>query len=301
MLSFDKRTGHIWLNGNMTNWPDAKIHVLTHGLHYASCVFEGIRVYGGKIFKLDQHHERIHRSAEYLDFKIPFNVKDLNNASQQLIKSNQIESGYIRTFAWRGSEQVSVSAPNTKIHTAIAAWETPKDYFTTLNSVNKGAKLVTSNWARPAPNTAPTQSKCASNYAISTLSKHQAIRQGYDDALLLDHRGFICEASAANIFFVINGDLHTPTTYSALSGITRQTIIDIAKQHGIKTIVRDIDPTEIGAASEVFLTGTACEILPVSSIDEYKFKPSAITHKLSQNYMALVQCHDLMETSNDLS
>jgi branched-chain amino acid aminotransferase group I len=287
---FDDRNGVIWYDGEFIPWKTAKIHVLTHGLHYASCVFEGIRVYNCNIFRLAEHHDRLFQSAKILGFSLPHSIDDLNKAARSLLQKNHIVNGYIRTFAWRGSEQISVSAPLTRIHVALAAWETPNNYFNTQSALDRGARLLISQWVRPMPNSAPIKSKCAANYAISTISKHEAINHGYDDSLLLDYRGYIAEASAANIFFVANNVLYTPTSHCALEGITRSTVMKIANSLGIGMEVCDLTKHDLHRFEDAFLTGTACEILPVKSIDEHVYTLSALTKNIMQKYQNIV--HD---------
>jgi branched-chain amino acid aminotransferase len=286
LIPFDDRNGYIWMNGNIVPWRDAKIHVLTHGLHYGSCVFEGERAYDGKIFKLREHSERLLKSAELLGFTIPYSLEEIEKASADIIARQSILNGYVRPVAWRGSEQMGVAAPNTKIHVAIAAWEWPS-YFS-KESRERGLRLQFSKWARPAPNTAPTASKAAGLYMICTMSKHTAEKEGYDDALMLDYRGLIAEATGANMFFVIGGELHTPTPECILDGITRRTIMDLARKRGIKVVERHIKPEELKQVSEVFLTGTAAEVTPIGEIGDYKFTVGNITKQLMADYSDLV-------------
>ena len=284
--AFDDRDGFIWYNGEMLDWRDAKVHVLNHGLHYASCVFEGERVYNKKVFKLTEHTERLHKSAELLGFEIPYSVEEINSITNQVVAANHIENGYVRPFAWRGSEMMAVAAQKNKIHVAVAAWSWPS-YFST-EAKERGLRLQTSAWKRPSPECAPTASKAAGLYMICTLSKHAAEQAGFEDALMLDYRGLVAEATGANIFFVMNGELHTPTPDCFLDGITRRTIIDLAKQRGITVVERHIKPEEIATASEVFICGTAAEISPIGVIDEQKFAVGAITKQLAQDYSDLV-------------
>ncbi|MBL41988.1 MAG: branched-chain amino acid aminotransferase [Rhodospirillaceae bacterium] len=285
LLPFDSRDGHIWLDGNFIQWRDAKLHVLSHALHYASAVFEGERVYKGKIFKLEEHTARLYESAEYLGFEIPFEQKIINEASNQLVKKLSISDGYLRPIAWRGSEMMGVSAQETTIHLAIAGWAWPS-YFDPEQRM-KGIRLKLSDWRRPAPETAPVQSKAAGLYMICTLSKHKAEEEGYDDALMLDWRGNIAEATGANVFFVFNNELHTPLADCFLNGITRRTIIDLAKERGIKVIERTIKLTELSSANEVFLTGTAAEVTPVGQIEEIKFTVGEVTKSLMDDYQKI--------------
>jgi branched-chain amino acid aminotransferase group I len=284
-LPMDQRDGFIWYNGNMTPWKEAKIHVLTHGLHYASSVFEGLRVYSGKIFKLKKHIERLHNSANILGFSLPFSVDELMKATEEVTRIQNIQNGYIRPFAWSGSEKLAACAPENTIHVAIACWETNKiRYFGTEEKI----RLTVSDWVRPHPKSAPTESKAAGNYMISSLSKRQAIAKGYSDALLLDYRGYIAEASVANFFLVINGELHTPTPDCFLNGITRQTVIELAKKRNIKVIERHIKPEELAQGQAAFITGTAVEIVPVSEIDQYQFEIDTVTKTLMEDYRNLI-------------
>jgi len=286
LIPFDDRNGFIWFDGNVVPWRDAKVHVLTHGLHYGSCVFEGERVYEGKIFKLREHSERLFKSAELLGFTLPYSLEDIEKASNDIVARQSILNGYVRPVAWRGSEMMAISAQQTKIHVAIAAWEWPS-YFS-KEAKERGLRLQIAKWARPAPNTAPTASKAAGLYMICTLSKHVAEKDGFDDALMLDYRGYIAEATGANMFFVINGEVHTPTPDCFLDGITRRTVIDLAKKRGLKVIERHIKPEELKQVSEVFLTGTAAEVTPVGQIGEQKFTVGAITKQLMADYSAIV-------------
>jgi branched-chain amino acid aminotransferase len=282
LIPFDDRDGVIWLDGQMVPWREAKIHVLTHALHYASSVFEGERAYKGKVFKLTEHSQRLHRSAELLGFTIPYSVAELDAATNAVITANTMPDAYIRPVAWRGAEVMGIAAQQSKIHVAIACWNWPS-YFSPEQRM-KGLRLTRANWARPAPNTAPTASKAAGLYMICTLSRHMADAQGFDDALMLDWRGQVAEATAANFFMVQDGKLHTPTPDCFLNGITRQTVIELARQNGIEVIERAIWPDELKTASEIFLTGTAAEISPVGQIDELRFTPGAITQRLIQAY-----------------
>jgi branched-chain amino acid aminotransferase len=284
---FDDRDGFIWMDGQFVLWREAKIHVLTHGLHYASAVFEGIRVYDGKIFKLREHCQRLLNSARHLGFSVPYSLETLEAATKETIAKLNIQNGYIRPIAWRGSEMLAIAARASKIHVAISAWSWP-DYFSS-QSRERGLRLQISNWARPAPNTAPTMSKAAALYSICTLAKHAAEEAGFDDALLLDHRGFIAEATGANIFLVINSQLHTPLPDCFLDGITRQTIMELAKGRGIEVIERHINPEELKGATEVFLTGTAVEVAPVRQIDKYAFTDQSLTVKLMRDFSARVK------------
>jgi branched-chain amino acid aminotransferase len=281
--SFDSLEGQIWYDGKLVPWQDADVHVLTHGLHYGSCVFEGERSYGGNIFKLREHTDRLIGSALTMGFEIPYSAEEIDTACNEVCKVNGITDGYIRPVAWRGSEMMGVSAQNNTIHLAIAAWPWPS-YFSPEARM-KGIRLKTSKWRRPAPDTAPVHAKAAGLYMICTLSKHEAERQGYDDALMLDWRGQVAESTGANIFMVMgDGKLHTPTPDCFLNGITRQTVIDLAKARGIEVIERAISPDELANATEVFLTGTAAEVTPVGEIDEHKFSVGDISKWLIADY-----------------
>lgn len=282
LVPFDDRDGVIWFDGNLVPWRDANVHVLTHALHYASAVFEGERVYEGEIFKLTEHTERLHGSAKLLGFEIPYSVAAIDQACRDVVKELGFRDGYLRPIAWRGSEMMGVSAQQTKIHVAIAGWEWPS-YFNPEQRL-KGIRLKTGPWRRPAPDTAPCKSKAAGLYMICTLSKHEVERQGYDDALMLDWQGNIAESTGANIFLVQNGVLHTPTPRNFLDGITRQTVIALAKNRGYEVVERVIAPEELGKTSEVFLTGTAAEVTPVGSIDDHRFTVGAITQTLMADY-----------------
>jgi branched-chain amino acid aminotransferase len=287
MLPFDDRDGQIWFDGELIPWRDAKVHVLTHGLHYASCVFEGERVYNGSVFKLTEHSERLARSAEILGFKLPYSVAEIDAATNLVVKAQGFTDGYVRPVAWRGSEMMGVSAQHNTIHVAIACWEWPS-YFSPEARM-AGIKLQTSKWARPAPNTAPTASKAAGLYMICTMSKHAAENDGFHDALMLDYRGLVAEATGANFFMAVDGKLHTPTPDCFLDGITRRTVIDLAKRRGIEVIERAIKPDELKNADEIFLTGTAAEVTPVGQIDDLKFTPGRICKTLMEDYDALVR------------
>ncbi len=281
--NFAERDGKIWFNGEFIDWRDAKVHVLTHGLHYASSVFEGERMYAGTIFKLREHTERLFYSAHELGFEIPYTVEEIDAASIQACEVNGITDGYVRPVAWRGSEMMGVSAQSNKINVAIAAWEWPS-YFSPEARMN-GIKLQISKWKRPSPETEPVHAKAAGLYMICTLSKHTAEAAGYQDALMLDYRGQIAEATGANIFFVMSdGKLHTPKPDCFLDGITRRTVIDLAKKRGIDVVERAIMPEEMADASECFLTGTAAEVTPVGVIGDYTFTPGEICRQLMEDY-----------------
>ena len=286
IIPFDKRIGFIWYNGEFVEWQNATTHVLNHGLHYASCVFEGLRVYGEKIFKLEQHTDRLFHSAERMGMSIPFSKEELNFAQEETIKKMNIKYGYVRPVAWRGSEMMAVSAQKNKINVAVATWEWPS-YFSKEDRL-KGIALQTAIWRRPAPDTIPTDAKAAGLYMICTLSKHEAEKNGYSDALMLDYKGRISESTGSNIFFVINGEIHTPIPDCFLNGITRQTVIDIAKSQNINVIEREIYPDEIKNADEIFLTGSAVEVKPVGKIDDQIFNVGEVTKTVSDLYMKTV-------------
>lgn len=291
VLPFDDRPGVIWMNGQMVPWKDAKLHVLSHGLHYGSCVFEGERAYGGVIFKGREHHERLHRSAEILGFKIPFSVEEIDRAADQVVKQNGFVDAYLRPVAWRGSEMMGVSAQKSKINVAIAAWEWPA-YFSPEARL-KGIRVKMSQWRRPAPDTAPTSSKAAGLYMICTLSKHDAENQGFADAMMLDYRGFIAEMTGANVFLLQDGKIHTPKPDCFLDGITRRTVIALARAKGFEVIERHIQPQELAQTQEVFITGTAAEVTPLSEIvhaaGSWKFTPGRACKTLIEAYDAEVR------------
>lgn len=285
--SFSDRDGVIWFNGSYRKWTESNIHVLNHGLHYASCVFEGIRVYEGKIFKLKEHTERLLKSASILDLDIQYSIDDLINITSGLINKQNIKNGYIRPVAWRGSEKMAISAIDGSTNLAIAAWTWPS-YFSP-DQMLKGIRLTVSNWRRPAPNSAPTDSKAAGLYMICSLSKHAAEKKGFDDALMLDYRNFIAEATGANIFFVKNHKLFTPVPDCFLNGITRQCVIKIARKLKIDVIEDHFEINFLKDCDEVFLTGTAVEITPVSSIDKYKFEVGKISKLLIEEFRKFVR------------
>ena len=288
MIDYGKRTGKIWYNNELVDWQDVKLHVLSHGLHYASCVFEGERVYDGSIFKLEEHTSRFFHSAKRMGFEIPYSEKDINNACNKIISVQNVQNGYVRPVAWRGSEMMAISAQQTKIHVAIATWEWGS-YFDPKLKID-GIKLNISKWRRPAPDTIPWDTKASGLYMICTLSKHEAEQQGYSDSLMLDHEGNVAEATGANIFFKDNeGNLHTPIPDSFLDGITRRTVIEIAKSKKIKVIERKISPDESSKFVGCFLTGTAAEVTPVSCIDKFKFKVCSTILDLNESYQSLVR------------
>lgn len=281
----DQLEGTIWFDGELVPWKDAKIHVLTHSLHYGSCVFEGERLYSGKVFKLTEHNERLHNSCELIRMQCNFSVEELDAATMQVVQANNLVDGYVRPLVWRGSEAIGISAKPTKSHVAIAAFPWPNYYGEELQK--RGLRLKTSDWVRPAPNSAVTQSKVAGLYIICTMSRDMAENAGYDDALMLDYRGQIAEASAANIFLVIDNEVHTPTPDCFLNGITRQTVMDLALKRDLKVIERAIFPDEIKKASEIFVTGTAAEVTPVGQIDSHQLDVGPITRQLKEDYQAL--------------
>jgi len=287
-VPFDKRSGKIWFNGKLINWSDAKIHVLSHGLHYASCVFEGERVYDGKIFKLEEHTERLFHSASRMGFEIPYSKESLNKSCKEIVTIQKVKNGYVRPVAWRGSEMMAISAQKTKIHLAIAAWDWGSYFDPSLKL--RGIKLNISKWRRPAPNTIPWDTKASGLYMICTLSKHEAEKEGFADSLMLDHEDNVAEATGANIFFKNSkGELHTPTPDSFLDGITRRSIMKLASSKNIKVIERKIKPDELSNFTGCFLTGTAAEITPVSQIDKYKFIVCDVIKDLSESYQQLVR------------
>ena len=288
MVPFDKRSGKIWYNNEFVDWENVKFHVLSHGLHYASCVFEGLRVYDGEIFKLEEHTDRLYHSAKRMDIKIPYSKEEINNATKKIVSVQKVQNGYIRPFVWRGSEMMAVSAQKTKIHVAISTWEWGTYFDSKLKT--EGIKLNISKWKRPAPDTIPWDTKASGLYMICTLSKHEAEKQGYTDSLMLDHQGNIAEATGANIFFKDKkGELHTPIPDSFLDGITRRAVIEIAKSKNIKINERKISPTELSDFEGCFLTGTAAEITPVSKIAEHSYKVCNMILDLSNSYDKLVR------------
>ena len=283
IIPFDKRIGFIWYNGEFVEWQNATTHVLNHGLHYGSCVFEGLRVYGEKIYKLEKHTDRLFFSAQRMGIDVPYSKDEINRAHEETIKKMNIKYGYVRPVIWRGSEMMAISAQKNKINVAVATWEWPS-YFTKEDRL-KGISLQTAVWKRPPPDCIPTDTKAAGLYMICTLSKHEAEKNGYTDALMLDYKGRVSESTGSNIFLVINGEIHTPVPDCFLNGITRQAVIEIAKNEGINVIERDIYPDEISKAEEIFLTGSAVEVTPVGKIDNQNFKVGDITTKISSLYM----------------
>lgn len=287
IIPFDDRDGFIWVNGEMVPWREAKTHILCHGLHYASSVFEGVRVYGGNIFKLTEHSERLRRSAELLGFELPYSVEELNEATKAIVEKQGVVDGYIRPVAWRGSEMMAIAAQHNKVHVAIATWEWPNLFGNKIKE--EGARLKTASWKRPSPETAPSASKAAGLYMICTMSKHEAEREGFHDALMLDYRGYVAEATGANIFLRFEDALHTPTPDCFLDGITRRTVIDLAQQSGIEVVERHILPEELADAKEIFLTGTAAEVTPVGAIDDVYYAVGDMTKSLMDAYHTLVR------------
>jgi branched-chain amino acid aminotransferase len=286
-VPFDQMTGKIWFNGAFVDWADAQIHVLTHGLHYASCVFEGERAYGGEIFKLREHTERLFNSARLLDFAIPYSMDEIDAVCRELLVLNNLSDAYVRPVAWRGSEMMGVSAQKNRINVSVAVWDWPS-YFNPEERL-RGIRLDISEWRRPDPRTIPAKSKAAGLYMICTLSKHAAERKGYADALMFDWRGRVAEATGANIFFVKDGTLHTPDADAFLNGITRRTVIDLARARGIEVVERAIQPEEMESFEQCFLTGTAAEVTPVSEIGPHRFSVGEITKTLMADYTAAVQ------------
>ena len=288
MIPYDKRDGKIWYNNELVDWQDVKLHVLSHGLHYASCVFEGERVYEGDIFKLEEHTSRFFHSAKRIGFEIPYSENDINEASKKIVLKQNVKNGYVRPVAWRGSEMMAISAQQTKVHVAIATWEWGSYFDPKLKL--EGIRLNISSWRRPAPNTIPWDTKASGLYMICTLSKHEAEKQGYTDSLMLDHEGNVAEATGANIFFKDkDGTLHTPTPDSFLDGITRRTVIEIAKAKNINVKQRKISPKELSNFVGCFLTGTAAEVTPVSQIDKFHFKVCDTIIDLSESYQLMVR------------
>ena len=287
-IPFDKRTGKIWFNNELVDWSSAKVHVLNHGLHYASCVFEGERVYDGNIFKLSEHTERLFHSAKRMEIQIPYSQSEINQACNQIVSVQNVKNGYVRPVVWRGSEMMAISAQKNKTNVAIATWEWGSYFDPKLKT--EGIKLNISKWRRPAPNTIPWDTKASGLYMICTLSKHEAEQQGYTDSLMLDHEGNVAEATGANIFFKDkDGNLHTPIPDSFLDGITRRAVIEIAKSKNIKIYERKISPEELSKFVGCFLTGTAAEVTPVSCVADFEFKVCNTIIDLSEGYQALVR------------
>ena len=282
MIPFDLRDGWIWMNGALTPWKDAKLHVLSHGLHYGSAVFEGERAYNGKIFKSTEHSERFHKSAEYLDFTIPYSVAEIDAAKQLVIDKNATPNCYVRPVAWRGSEMMAVAAQHNKVHVAIATWEWPSMFD--IETKMKGIRLDVADYRRPDPATAPCHSKAAGLYMICTISKHRAERKGYADAMMMDWQGRVAECTGANIFFVKDGVIHTPIADCFLDGITRRTVIELARAGGLEVVERRIMPDELADFQECFICGTAAEVTPVAEIGPYNFQPGQISRRMVVEY-----------------
>ena len=285
LIPFDDRDGMIWWDGALVPWRDAKLHVLTHGLHYASAVFEGERCYEGHIFRLREHTDRLINSAAILGFKLPYTAEQIDQACYDTLAANNMTEGYLRPLAWRGSEQLSVSGQNTTIHLAIACWP----WHAYFDDRMAGIRLNWAEWRRPDPRTAPTASKATGNYMTGTLSKHKAEEEGFQDAMMLDYRGLLAEATGANVFLAIDGELHTPTPDCFLDGITRRTVMALARRRQIPVVQRAMQPEELDRAQEVFLAGTAAEVTPVRQIGERLFTPGQITETLLRDYDALVR------------
>ncbi len=286
-LSFDQRDGFIWMDGAMVPWKDARLHVLSHGLHYGSCVFEGERAYAGKIFESRKHSQRFKKSAELLDFEIPYSVDQLIAAKEAVVAANGGGDLYVRPVAWRGSEMMAVAAQNATIHVAICAWEWPSMFD--MATKMKGIRLDIADYRRPDPMTAPCHSKAAGLYMICTISKHRAERKGYADALMLDWQGRVAECTGANVFFTRDGVIHTPIADCFLDGITRKTVISVAKKRGMEVVERRILPEELASFNECFICGTGAEVTPVSEVGPYSFKPGNISLALVEDYAALVR------------
>jgi branched-chain amino acid aminotransferase len=285
--AFDDRDGLIWMDGQLVDWRDAKVHVLTHAMHYGSAVFEGERAYGGVVFKSTRHSERLRVSARILDFEVPYSAAQIDAAKALVLQANGFVDAYVRPLAWRGSEMMGVAAQHNKIHLAIAAWEWPS-YFDPAQRL-KGIRLDIADYRRPDPATAPSRSKAAGLYMICTISKHNAERKGYADALMLDWQGRVAECTGANVFFIRDGAVHTPIADCFLDGITRQTAIELARRRGFEVAERRILPDELGSFTECFITGTAAEITPVGEIGPHHYKPGAISATLIDDYAAEVQ------------
>lgn len=287
VLPFDQRDGFIWLDGRLVPWADARLHVLSHGLHYGSCVFEGERAYGGKVFKSREHSERLLNSARIMDFEIPYSAQELDDAKQQVVDANGFSDCYLRPVAWRGSEMMAVAAQNATIHTAIAAWDWPSMFD--VETKMKGIRLEIADYRRPDPQCAPALAKAAGLYMICTISKHRAERRGYADAMMLDWQGRVAECTGANIFFTQDGALHTPIADCFLDGITRRTVIELARRRGVETVERRIMPEELAGMNECFVCGTGAEVTPVSEIGPYKFRPGNLSRMLIEDYAAEVR------------
>ena len=285
LIPYDDRDGYIWMDGELVPWREAKVHVLTHGLHYASCVFEGERAYGGRVLKLREHTQRLIDSGRILGFENPYTLEQLEAATNEVVAKNGGGDLYVRPLAWRGPEQMGVSAQQSRIHVAIAAWQWGA-YYSDL-------RLTRAIYDRPAPSTAPVHAKAAGLYMICTLSKHAAEAKGFGDALMLDYRGYLAETTGANLFLVINGEIHTPTPDCFLNGITRRTIMDLARKRGVPITERHIKPDELRDAQEVFVTGTAAEVTPVRAIDDTNYQLGPITGQLMDDFRALTRGREM--------
>ncbi len=296
VIPFDQRDGLIWFDGEFIPWGDAKVHIMSHAFHYGSAVFEGVRAYNGNIFELHKHSERLINSGRILDFEVPYTAEELDNACIEALNKSGFKDAYIRPLAWRGSEQMGVSAQNTKIHTMIAVWEWPS-YFSP-EAREKGIAMKTSKWKRPAPDTAPIESKAIGLYMICTLSKHEAEKAGYNDALMLDWRGQVAEGTGANIFLMKDGEINTPIPDCFLNGITRQTVMELARLRGYTINERVIMPEELPEFDEIFVTGTAAEVTAVGKIDDLEYKVGPITRQLREDYENLVSgTADIQQTA----
>lgn len=291
LIPYDDRDGWIWFDDKLVPWREAKIHVLSHGLHYGSCVFEGQRAYDGKVFKLTEHSQRLVRSAETLGMTafepLPWSVADIDRITAETVAKSGLANAYVRPVIWRGSEMMGVSAQQAKPHFAVAVWDWGSYFSEELKK--KGISLTVSRWKRPSPECSPVHAKAAGLYMICTLSKHEAEAKGFQDALMYDYRGYLAEATGANLFLVIDGEIHTPIPDCFLNGITRQTVIKLAKARGYKVIQRHIPPADLALADEVFLTGSAAEVTPVGRIDNWNFTPGVVTHALLEDYSKLVR------------
>jgi branched-chain amino acid aminotransferase len=282
-IPFDDRDGVIWFNGKLVPWREARVHVLTHSLHYGNAVFEGDRCYGGKVFKLPEHSRRLVHSARMVGYDLPYSAEELDAATKQVVAENKLSDGYVRPLAWRGAEVIGVSAVGTKVHVMISAFPWGAYYE------QKAIKLVTARWKRPSPESSPAGSKCAGLYVICTLAKDEALAAGAQDALMLDYKGRLSEATGANLFLLIDGELHTPTPECILNGITRQTVMDLARKKGLKVVEREIWPDELGRAQEVFITGTAVEVTAIAAIDRREYPVGPVTTGLREDYAKLVR------------
>lgn len=287
LVPYHDRDGFIWFDGQLVPWREAQVHLLTHALHYASAVFEGERAYDGEIFKLTEHSARLIEGAGIMDFEIPYSVAEIDQACRDVVKANNLSDCYVRPIAWRGSEQMGVSAQLAKIHLAIAAWNWGS-YFP-MEQRLKGIRITNAKYRRPDPACAPSKAKAAGLYMICTIEKHRAERAGYSDALMLDYRGHVAECTGANVFLIKDGVIHTPTPDCFLDGITRRTVISLAKARGIEVVERTIMPEELGSFTECFITGTAAEVTPVSEIGAHRYTPGTISETLLNDYMALVR------------